>query len=131
MSERKWIEEQVETAVQTIRAELREPSGKKLSITGLEPILIDLGTKIVVGVITGLVSKTLFERWGSAKTKDEIEKLKTEIVALKTQLQPVDSTLIQTAIQARVAAQGVPDEPARRIAVQVIADVRAVMLRSP
>jgi len=131
MARTNWLDDQVELAVQTIRAGLTEPGRAELSISGLEQMLLDLAEKIVVSGAAGVLSRVIFERWiASRQSKENVQAFKQEIVAVKSAAEPADLTAVRDVIQGELKSQGVPSEQAHHIADRIVANVLAATSRT-
>lgn len=124
MAGQTWIDAEVDATVSMMRKELGGTKPGTLSMAGLEAILVGIATKVVVGVIVGLINKALFDAWSQSKSKDEIQQLRDQILAMKSPLKGLDDESLRKAMEAELIQQGVPAEQVSHIASAVIQNVR-------
>lgn len=78
-NELSWLSEDVEHTARSIHVALggEVPAGKgaELRLTGLEPLVIAVALKAVVGVASGFAGRLLYDKWKAARTRKEIDEI--------------------------------------------------------
>lgn len=78
-----WLTADTELTAQEIQAalglEASNQQEEKLRITGLEPIILGIALKAVIGAAASLSSKILYDKWTSAHSRDDLDKIIKEL----------------------------------------------------
>jgi hypothetical protein len=78
-----WLTADTKLAAQEIQAalglETSNDQDEKLRITGLEPLILGIALKAVIGAATSLSSKILYDKWKSAHSRDDLDKIIKEL----------------------------------------------------
>jgi hypothetical protein len=100
--------------------------GRELKLTGLE-ILAFIGAKVAIPIITGLISRALYEKYKDAATNSKLEAARQEILARQPgeALDPVDEKTIKEDISASLVSEGIPREQADKVVARTLESVKA------
>ncbi|HKS26429.1 MAG TPA: hypothetical protein VJS44_01355 [Pyrinomonadaceae bacterium] len=121
------IEKEERDAVERLRG-LEQSGGRKreLKLTGLE-ILAFIGAKIVVPIITGFISRAIYEKYKDAHTASKLEEARREILASQPGQDPVDEQTIKEDISAILVREGIPQAQAEKVVAETLESIKAKM----
>lgn len=114
------------TALTDLRSELisdirtQGESSDGLSITGLEPILLGLASKIVVSVVSGFLGRAIWDKYKSVTAKDAGAALDVLAATPPDDSGRVALSIIQEEVTEYAVAQGLPREDAEPIIARTI-----------
>lgn len=94
--------------------------GEALQITGLE-ILAFIAAKIALPALVAFSSRALYDKWRKPLTRADLDALRKELVGKSLSREPAvpRAELIADAI-AKLVAEGLDEEKARRIAGEIV-----------
>jgi hypothetical protein len=112
---------QIEDAQQAVASDLVDElggteEGEQLELTGVE-VLIFLGLKVAIPVVTGFVSRELWERYNRVRTRKQAEEAQTALANAPSprELQVDESEIVRAAAQ-NLVDEGIPTDIADRVA---------------
>ncbi len=127
-----WVQDDVDQTAILVRATLgysdRSEDGE-LRITGLEPLIVALALKAVVGVVSGFAGRAFFDKWRGAKTRKDLDQLVDSLAhpPAAGSESAVDEATIRDGLVDALTLEGLTDEQARAVCDGVVERVRSRM----
>ena len=121
------LTEEESATVQDLRESFQSQEEKnRLKITGLEPIILFLATKVVVPIVSGFVSRALYNQYKDIQTESKAREAKKRLVTTVVKSgEEVDEKVMQVELAAILTQEGIPEELARRVIDRTIYRVKS------
>lgn len=124
-----WLEEEGMLTAEDIRREVAiDPDDDRaLELTGLEPLLLALGLKAVVGIVAGFAGRASYDSWKKARTRKQLDELRAALrVKLDaTDIEAVDEATIRHDLIDTLVDQGLTARQASKVVDGTLRRVRA------
>jgi len=118
--------ESIETdAAKILIQEIGEPntSDKEhaLQLTGLEPIIAWIATKVALPIVTGLVGRALYDKWKDVRTRSQAGQIREELTAVTAPYSDaVDPNVLLSNAVSALKEEGIAEDQARRAAMRIL-----------
>jgi hypothetical protein len=112
---------QIEDEQQAVASDLADElggteEGEALELTGVE-VLVFLGLKVAIPVVTGFVSRELWEQYNRIRTRNQAHDAQAALANAPSPREPqVDEAEVVRAAAQNLADEGVPSDVADRVA---------------
>jgi hypothetical protein len=112
---------QIEDEQQAVASDLADElggteEGEALELTGVE-VLVFLGLKVAIPVVTGFVSRELWEQYNRIRTRNQADDAQAALANAPSPREPqVDEAEVVRAAAQNLADEGVPSDVADRVA---------------
>jgi hypothetical protein len=98
--------------------------GTGLNMPGLETVVIFIAVKVVVPIVSGFLSRVLYDKYSNIQTNSDAEKARKAILATEPQADTVDEKTMQEEVSKKLTEEGLPADLAKKIVSDTIQDVK-------
>src|SRR5580704_15390131 len=98
--------------------------GTRLNMPGLETVVIFIAVKVVVPIVSGFLSRVLYDKYSNIQTNSDAEKARKAILATEPQADTVDEKTMQEEVSKKLTEEGLPADLAKKIVSDTIQDVK-------
>ncbi|OXM60474.1 hypothetical protein [Amycolatopsis vastitatis] len=112
----KWFATQIDMTALDLRVAMAQvENDEALKLTGLEPVILAIAYKAVVGVVSGFTGRLMYDKWKSARSRknlDEIAARLSRTVIGALQSDTMDDDVIKTDVINALTLEGLSLEQA-------------------
>jgi hypothetical protein len=122
LKETSWLTEETNQTARDIEGLLGHADGdegrKALQVTGLEPIVLVIAAKAVIGVFSGFAGRLLYDKWKQARTRKQLDEVAAQLsrrVVTELSAGLVDENVIRNDVTNTLTLEGLTKEQAEKV----------------